>query len=236
MTQKKKYYTRRHANWMVDYDYTSKLDKKSEEWLLKFTNEYYRNGFNPEDSVHDLSAPKTYELLRLTETGTTMKKGTVKQELMYADLRRKMDLFTKFDRSDSSLLIESEHCTDIEDAIIEAIDSAEVERQKEIKDFEETFRYYIDKLTKLGEIMSNKMTKAQFKDINRMLDLLLNLLETGVFPGRRAPQLLDAASFITSMKDGHKQAYANQGGQDDSEDTETATDGQEQASEPSQEA
>jgi len=48
------------------------------------------------------------------------------------------------------------------------------------------------------------MTKNELKQINKILDLILNLLETGSFPGKRAPQVLDAARFLTQMKEANK--------------------------------
>lgn len=43
--------------WMVDYDYTQKLDLPTLDWLAKFSNEYYENNFGQEP-LHDKDGQK----------------------------------------------------------------------------------------------------------------------------------------------------------------------------------
>ncbi len=113
---KKKGYTNKYLSWRIDQDYWYKLSKDEKRWLVKFHREYYRNQFDSLFNLHDLSAPKEYNL----DYGKT-KKGTVKQSLMYEEYIRRREI-PHIPVNPMAIVVDDSGDTSVEDAIIEYLD------------------------------------------------------------------------------------------------------------------
>jgi len=137
-------YTRRHANWAVDYDYTKRLSKEEKDWLERFTDEYYRNDFRNDSPVHELDESREYSI----KDGKT-RKGTTKQSLMYTDYTRFRDITAHRGRNDQ---MKDLHSETYEDELIDYIDSTRPPKKKKPQEL----KIVSDKESNIMEVPNDK--------------------------------------------------------------------------------